>query len=248
MVWARGWGGGGWTDGAGEGRGGGLQGGRRLSGDPNLHEHSQARVRGRCPRTRREPAVVIFPPPFTLRRAPRRRRVIVVLLHRTAIVATAAARRRVGVGGRHAPSLCLVVGIRFRFRFRFKRQFNFGVRSFAAISVGVVGHAKEIIRRGGVYVRIAIRRATENNWCWSRTDRRRQLCHAIRFLITYCWVCCSSNNRNNRNNAIVLDVASRRRICLAFPNPAARGLLSLISLLRAFLLNAIKRSNQAVGT
>ena len=44
------------------------------------------------------------------------------------------------------------------------------------------------------------------------------------------------------SNAIALDVASRRRICLAFPHPAAHGLLSLISLLRAFLLNAIKRN------
>ena len=44
------------------------------------------------------------------------------------------------------------------------------------------------------------------------------------------------------SNAIALDVASRRRLCLAFPHPAAHGLLSLISLLRAFLLNAIKRN------
>ena len=44
------------------------------------------------------------------------------------------------------------------------------------------------------------------------------------------------------SNAIVLDVASRRRFCLASPKPAARGLLSLISLLSAFLLNVIKRN------
>ena len=48
------------------------------------------------------------------------------------------------------------------------------------------------------------------------------------------------------SNAIVLDVAPRRRFCLASPQPAARGLLSLVSLLRAFLLNVIKR-NQAEG-
>ena len=49
-------------------------------------------------------------------------------------------------------------------------------------------------------------------------------------------------NATSNANAIVLDVASRRQFCLASPQPAARGLLSLISLLRAFLLNVIKRN------
>ena len=49
------------------------------------------------------------------------------------------------------------------------------------------------------------------------------------------------------SDAIALEVALRRRICLTFPHPAAHGLLSLISLLRAFLLHATKR-NQAYSS
>ena len=56
---------------------------------------------------------------------------------------------------------------------------------------------------------------------------------------------CVNAGQGATSNAIALGVALRRRICLAFPHPAAHGLLSLIRLLRrAFLLNAIKR-NQA---
>ena len=55
---------------------------------------------------------------------------------------------------------------------------------------------------------------------------------------------CVTAGQSATSNAIALEVASRRRICLAFPHPAAHGLLSLFRLLRAFLLNAIKR-NQA---
>ena len=55
---------------------------------------------------------------------------------------------------------------------------------------------------------------------------------------------CVTAGQGATSNAIALGVASRRRICLAFPHPAAHGLLSLFRLLSAFLLNAIKR-NQA---
>ena len=53
---------------------------------------------------------------------------------------------------------------------------------------------------------------------------------------------CVTAGQGATSNAIALGVALRRRLCLAFPHPAAHGLLSLISLLRAFLLNVIKRN------
>ena len=46
---------------------------------------------------------------------------------------------------------------------------------------------------------------------------------------------CVTAGQGATSNAIALEVALRRRLCLAFPHPAAHGLLSLISLLRAFL-------------
>ena len=55
---------------------------------------------------------------------------------------------------------------------------------------------------------------------------------------------CMTAGWDTTPNAIILDVAPRRRFCLASPQPAARGLLSLASLLGAFLLHVIER-NQA---
>ena len=49
------------------------------------------------------------------------------------------------------------------------------------------------------------------------------------------------------SNAIALAVALRRRLCLAFPHPAAHGLLALIRLLRAFYLNVIERNRAFAG-
>ena len=63
----------------------------------------------------------------------------------------------------------------------------------------------------------------------------------------YCcfFLFCVTAGQEKTSNAIALDVVSRRRLRLAFPHPAAHGaLLSLISLLEAFLLNEIKL-NQA---
>ena len=76
---------------------------------------------------------------------------------------------------------------------------------------------------------------------------------ALLFAVCVCLLCsaciaarcfCVTAGQGATSNAIALGVALRRRLCLAFPHPAAHGLLSLISLLRAFLLNVIKR-NQA---
>ena len=56
---------------------------------------------------------------------------------------------------------------------------------------------------------------------------------------------CVTAGQDATSNAVALEVAPLRRLCLAFPHPsaAAHGLLSLLfRLLRAFPLNAIKRN------
>ena len=90
--------------------------------------------------------------------------------------------------------------------------------------------------------------------CWKEGEQvavavlfalQRLLC-CLLLLCLPCGACfaaccyCMTAGWDATSNAIVLDVAFRRRFCLATPQPAARGLLSLISLLRGYLL--------AVGT
>ena len=75
------------------------------------------------------------------------------------------------------------------------------------------------------------------------------LCCLCCLLCSACFAacCCCTGmtaGQDTTSNAIALDVVSRRRLCLAFPHPAAHGLLALIRLLRASLLHVIKR-NQA---
>ena len=75
------------------------------------------------------------------------------------------------------------------------------------------------------------------------------VCAACLFCSACLAACCCTGGmtagQGATSNAIALEVVFWRRLCLAFPNPAAHGLLSLISLLRAFCLHVIKR-NQAV--
>ena len=84
--------------------------------------------------------------------------------------------------------------------------------------------------------------------CWAACPVALALLFAVAVLALMRLHCCSlflcDCGPDATSNAIALEVALRRWLCLAFPHPAAHGLLSLISLLRAFLLNVIKR-NQA---